>query len=36
MKVYILYMMDAQEKFIINEKKDEALGVITTYIAHEI
>lgn len=35
-KVSILDPSDDQAKFIINGKKDEAIGVITTYISHEI
>jgi hypothetical protein len=27
---------DDQVKFVIDEKKDEAVGVITTYISHEV
>jgi hypothetical protein len=35
-KVSILDPSDAQEKFVVDEKKDEVVGVITTYISHEI
>lgn len=35
-KFLIPDMLDAQEKFSINEKKDEVVWVITTYISCEI
>lgn len=35
-KVLIPNPFDAQEKFVIARKKDEVVGVITTYISCEI
>ena len=32
-KILILDMSDAQEKFVVDRKKGEAVGVITTYIS---
>ena len=36
MKVSILDPTDSQETFVIDGKKDEVVGVITTYISREI
>ena len=36
MKVSIPYLLDAQEKFVVDEKKDEVVWIITTYISCEI
>ena len=36
MNISILDPFDAREKFVIDKNKDEAIGVITTYISHEI
>jgi hypothetical protein len=36
MKVVIPYPTDDQEKFVVDGKMDEAVGVITTYISWEI
>jgi hypothetical protein len=35
-KVVILDLKDDQVKFVVDGKKDEAIGVITTYISQEI
>ena len=36
MKTTILYPSHDQVKFVIDEKKDEAIGVVTTYISQDI
>ena len=35
-KVIIPYLTDDQKKFVINEKKDKVVGIITTHISREI
>ena len=35
-KTMISYLKDDQQKFVINGKKDEVVGLISTYISREI